>query len=150
MHFRKATAKDIPTIVAMLADDELGSLREDFRTPLPESYNRAFRLIDQDPNQELIAVENEDQRIIGTLQLSFMQYLTYKGGIRAQIEAVRISKDQRGRGLGKQMFEWAIDRAQERGAHLIQLTTDRRRPDAFKFYESLGFKSTHEGMKLQF
>ena len=88
--------------------------------------------------------------IIGTLQLSFIQYLTYRGGIRAQIEAVRIRKDKRGLGIGKIMFEWAINRAKARKAHLLQLTTDKKRPKAIKFYEELGFKQSHEGMKMHF
>ena len=87
---------------------------------------------------------------MGTLQLTFIQYLTYRGGIRAQIEAVRIRKDKRGIGLGKAMFEWAIKRAQERNAHVLQLTTDKRRPKAIKFYEDLGFQSSHIGMKMHF
>jgi len=87
---------------------------------------------------------------MGTLQLSFIQYLTYQGGIRAQIEAVRIRKDKRGEGLGETLFKWAIERAKDRNAHLIQLTTDKKRPEALKFYEKLGFKASHEGMKLHF
>lgn len=149
MTFRKATQTDIPVIVQMLADDALGQTREDFRTPLPDSYVQAFINIDNDPNQELIVVENEQREIIGTLQLSFIQYLTYQGGIRAQIEAVRIHKKYRGEGVGSQFFQWAIDRSKERGAHLVQLTTDKKRPDALRFYEGLGFQATHEGMKLQ-
>jgi GNAT superfamily N-acetyltransferase len=117
---------------------------------LPTEYLVAFEKIDADPNQELIVVENEGAEIIGTLQMSFIQYLTYKGGIRAQIEAVRIRKDQRGLGIGKTMFEWAIQRAKERNAHLLQLTTDKKRPEAIKFYEALGFRASHEGMKIHF
>jgi len=132
----------------MIADDELGKTGEDYRIPLPDYYLKAFENINSDKNQELIVVENDKAEIIGTLQLSFIQYLTYRGGIRAQIEAVRIKKDQRGRGVGKRMFEWVIHRAKERNAHLIQLTTDKERPRAIKFYEDLGFKSTHEGMKM--
>lgn len=147
LNFRKATKPDIPYIVEMLADDELGKKREDFKTPLPSSYLKAFEAINRDGNQELIVVE-ENQEIIGTLQLSFIQYLTYQGGIRAQIEAVRIRKDQRGKGLGEKFFLWAIKRATERQAHVLQLTTDKQRPDAIRFYEKLGFKSSHEGMKL--
>ncbi|MGB5499495.1 MAG: GNAT family N-acetyltransferase [Maribacter sp.] len=150
MKFRKATKNDISAIVAMIADDELGKTREDFRIPLPKAYYSAFENINADNNQELIVVESEESGIIGTLQLSFIQYLTYQGGIRAQIEAVRIRKDQRGKGLGEKMFNWAIDRAKKRGAHLLQLTTDKKRPDALKFYESLGFKASHEGMKMHF
>lgn len=150
MKFRKATQKDIASIVEMLADDPLGSQRENFRIPLPSAYLTAFENIDSDANQELIVVEDEDTTIIGTLQLSFIQYLTYQGGIRAQIEAVRIRKDKRGQGLGRKFFEWAIQRAQEREAHVLQLTSDKKRPDAIKFYEGLGFTPSHEGMKLHF
>ena len=98
----------------------------------------------------MIVIQDSDSSIIGTLQLSFIQYLTYKGGIRAQIEAVRIRKDKRGEGLGETLFKWAIQRAKDRDAHLIQLTTDKKRPEALKFYEMLGFKASHEGMKLHF
>lgn len=150
MKFRKAKESDISKIVEMIADDELGSTRENFKTPLPNEYIRAFKEINSDKNQELIVVENKNSEIIGTLQLSFIQYLTYRGGIRAQIEAVRIRKDKRGLGIGKIMFEWAINKAKERNAHLLQLTTDKKRPKAIKFYEDLGFKASHEGMKLHF
>ena len=150
MHFRKATKDDVPQIVEMIADDELGKTRENYQIPLPAEYLVAFEHIDSDQNQELIVVENEHSEIIGTLQLSFIQYLTYRGGIRSQIEAVRIRKDKRGLGIGKIIFEWAIDRAKKRKAHLIQLTTDKMRPKAIKFYEDLGFKASHEGMKIHF
>ena len=96
MKFRKAKENDILAIVEMISDDELGKKRENFQIPLPNEYIKAFEKINSDENQELIVVENEDLEIIGTLQLSFIQYLTYRGGIRAQIEAVRIRKDKRG------------------------------------------------------
>lgn len=150
LEFRKATEKDIKDIVAMLANDALGNQRENFKFPIPVSYQKAFESIEADPNQELIVIENENDEIVGTLQLSFIQYLTYQGGIRAQIEAVRIRKDQRGKGFGTKMFEWAIARAKSRGAHVLQLTSDKKRPQAINFYESLGFVATHEGMKLHF
>jgi len=148
--FRRATRNDVPFIVAMLADDELGRMRENFQAPLPETYFDAFKKIDADPNQELIVVENETPEIVGTLQLSFIQYLTYQGGVRAQIEAVRIRKEFRGQGFGQKMFEWAIERVKQRKAHVLQLTTDKKRPKAIQFYEGLGFTATHEGMKLHF
>jgi GNAT superfamily N-acetyltransferase len=150
MNFRKATDKDVSTIVGMIADDEFGKKRENFQIPLPSEYLKAFEKINSDENQELIIVENENFEVIGTLQLTFIQYLTYRGGKRAQIEAVRIRKDQRGLGIGKKMFQWAINRAKERNAHLLQLTTDKKRPEAIKFYEDLGFIQSHEGMKLHF
>lgn len=150
MKFREAKREDVNSIVKMLANDQLGNLREDFKSPLPDKYYIAFENIKSDNNQELIVLEDEQKEIIGTLQLSFIQYLTYQGGIRAQIEAVRIRKDQRGKGIGEKMFRWAIERARERGAHLVQLTTDKKRPEALKFYEKLGFNASHEGMKLHF
>ncbi|GAA4269006.1 GNAT family N-acetyltransferase [Hyunsoonleella aestuarii] len=150
MIFREALEPDIVKIVEMIADDELGKQRENFQIPLPKEYIDAFKNISSDENQELIVVENDSAEIVGTLQLTFIQYLTYQGGIRAQIEAVRIRKDQRGLGLGKKMFQWAIERAKEKRAHVLQLTTDKKRRKAIKFYEDLGFVSSHEGMKMHF
>ena len=148
MNIRPAEKKDIPEIVEMLANDALGKLREDFQDPLSESYFNAFEKIDGDPNQELVVLETENGSIVGTLQLSFLQYLTYQGGIRAQIEQVRIHEEYRGKGLGKLLFQWAIDRAKEKKAHVVQLTTDKKRPNALRFYQDLGFVASHEGMKL--
>ncbi|WP_158837470.1 GNAT family N-acetyltransferase [Polaribacter sp. L3A8] len=150
MNFRKATQKDISVIVEMMADDELGKKRENFKNPLPSSYLNAFQKIDADKNQELIVVENENLEVIGTLQITYIQYLSFCGGTRAQIENVFIRNDQRGLGIGKSVFEWAIDRAKEKNVHVVQLTSDKKRPRAIKFYENLGFKATHEGMKLHF
>ncbi|HYI77716.1 MAG TPA: GNAT family N-acetyltransferase [Chryseolinea sp.] len=146
MIFRKATRSDLMEIVGMLANDPLGALREDLQHP--EKYQQAFELIDKDDNQELIVVENEGGEIIGTFQLTFIQYLTHQGGIRAQVESVRVRDDQRGKGIGEQMFQWAIHRAKQKGAHLVQLTSDKKRLDAIRFYERLGFTASHEGMKL--
>tara|TARA_R110002050_G_scaffold184238_1_gene317633 strand:- start:28301 stop:28753 length:453 start_codon:yes stop_codon:yes gene_type:complete len=150
MIFRKATKKDVLAIVEMIANDELGKTRENFQIPLPKEYYTAFENIMGDENQELMVVVNEVGEVIGTLQLSFIQYLTYRGGVRAQIEAVRIRRDQRGTGLGTKMFEWAINREKERNAHILQLTTDKKRPSAIAFYTKLGFKDSHEGMKMHF
>jgi GNAT superfamily N-acetyltransferase len=146
--FRIATKKDVPFIVEMLADDKLGALREKYENPLPQLYYDAFEEINADKNQELVVVEDINQEIIGTLQLSFIPYLTYQGGVRAQIEAVRIRKEQRGKGYGELLFKWAIERVKERDAHVLQLTTDKKRPEAINFYQKLGFKASHEGMKL--
>ena len=150
MKFRKAKKNDISIIVQMIADDELGKKRENFQSSLPKQYLNAFEKIDSDENQELIVVENENSEIIGTFQLSFIQYMNYCGGIRAQIETVMVRKDKRGLGIGKIMFEWAINRAKERNAIMLQLTSDKKRPRAIKFYTDLGFKATHEGMKMHF
>ncbi len=134
----------------MIAGDELGKTRENFQKPLPREYLIAFEKINSDKNQELIMLENENAEANGVLQLSFIQYLTYRVGIRAQIKVVRIRKDLRGIGIGNTMFLWAKSRAKERKAHLLQLTTDKKRLKAIKFYEDLGFKATHEGMKMHF
>lgn len=150
MKIRKAVRDDVTAIVEMIADDPLGMKRENFQIPIPQEYLVAFDRILSDENQELMVMEDENSEVIGTLQLSFIQYLTYRGGVRAQIEAVRIRKDKRGLGIGKMLFEWAISRAKERKAHVLQLTTDKQRPDAIRFYEDLGFNATHEGMKLHF
>ena len=146
--FRDVKKDDIPNVVKMLADDKLGSIRENYKLPLPKSYYDAFQNILQDKNQELIILENFNEEIIGTLQLTFIPYLTYRGGLRAQIEAVRIHKKFRGKGFGKKIFKWAIKRGIDKGAHLVQLTTDKQRPTAVEFYKALGFKDSHIGMKL--
>ena len=147
LEFRPARQADLAVLVNMLADDALGAKRERNTRPLPDSYDRAMAAILADPNNELVVAEAQG-RIIGMLQLTFIPYLTYQGGWRALIEGVRIASEQRGHGYGKQMFAWAIERARERGCHLVQLTTDKARPEAVKFYMSLGFTASHEGMKL--
>jgi GNAT superfamily N-acetyltransferase len=146
--FRRARAEDVPDIVRMLADDPLGATRERHENPLPESYARAFRAIDADPNNELV-VACRGERVVGVLQLTYLPSLTYQGGWRALIEGVRVDSGERSQGLGKALFEWAITRARARGYHLMQLTTDKARPDARRFYEALGFVASHEGMKLR-
>jgi ribosomal protein S18 acetylase RimI-like enzyme len=145
---RRAQQKDLSAIVELMANDELGRLRENFKTPLPEKYLNAFDKINSDQNQELMVMLNDSGDIIGTLQLSFIQYLTYQGGIRAQIEAVRVHENYRNKGIGKKLIQWAIDRAKQKEAHVVQLTTDKKRDAAVQFYEKLGFIASHEGMKL--
>jgi GNAT superfamily N-acetyltransferase len=149
-HIRPARQHDLPNIVALLADDALGKQREDYRVPLPTAYEQAFQRIDTDPNQELVVMVNELDEVLATLQLTFIPYLTYQGGIRAQVEGVRVRSTERGKGLGELMLKWAIDRAKKKGAHVLQLTTDKKRPEALKFYEKLGFQASHEGMKMHF
>ncbi len=145
MHVRAATADDLPAIVALLADDELGRTREDPGDLGP--YRAAFAAIADDPNQELVVLD-DGGRPIGTLQLSLVPSLTHRGGWRAQVEGVRVAADRRGEGLGAVLLRWAIETATAHGCRMVQLTTDRRRPDAHRFYESLGFVATHLGMKL--
>ena len=145
--FRRAARADVTGIVKMLADDPLGAKRETYTTPLPENYYRAFEAIDQDPNNELIVAE-VDGRVIGVLQMTFVPGLTYRGSWRALVEGVRVAAEVRSQGIGRRLFEWAIEHARQRGCRLLQLTSDKARPDAIRFYESLGFVASHEGMKL--
>jgi len=146
--FRRAERDDLPTIVGLLADDPLGSTRERVEDPLPAGYVAAFEAIDADPLNELV-VACLDRRVVGVLQLTFIPGLTYQGGWRALIEAVRVDAGVRSRGIGRALFQWAIDRARQRGCVLVQLTTNKARPDARRFYERLGFVASHEGMKLK-
>jgi GNAT superfamily N-acetyltransferase len=131
----------------MLADDELGSQRERYEEPLPEAYYTAFEQIENEPNHELIVAEH-DGEVIGTLHLMFLPSLSFQGGLRAQVESVRVDEAFQNRGIGSAMMEWTIERAKQRGAHVVQLTTHKTRADAHRFYEKLGFKGSHLGMKL--
>ena len=145
--FRLARRADLPSIVRMLADDDLGSQRERYEDPLLESYYIAFKQIDNDPNHELIVAELNGA-VIGTLHLMFLPSISFQGSLRAQIESVRVDKKFQGRGIGSEMMKWTIKRASERGAHVVQLTTHQSREAAHRFYERLGFKASHLGMKL--
>jgi GNAT superfamily N-acetyltransferase len=146
--FRHAIAQDLPQLVAMLADDDLGAQREDSSQPLNSNYRTAFDAIDRDPNNILVVAEVE-LSIIGMLQLTFIPYLTHIGSWRCLIEGVRIHPDYRGKGLGTTLIEWSIDAARKRQCQIVQLTSDKQRPEALRFYESLGFNATHEGFKLK-
>jgi len=146
MTIRKAKKEDLHNIIQMLANDPLGALREDVRHS--KKYEKAFDIIDTDSNQALMVVEDEKGKLIGTFQLTLIQYLTHQGSIRVQVESVRVSEELRGRGIGEKIFYWIIDYAKEKGAHLLQLTSDKKRPDAIRFYRKLGFVDSHEGFKL--
>lgn len=148
MKFRAAQSSDLISIVKMLADDELGSKREKYSDPLEPSYLEAFDQIERDPNNEIILAVDENEQIQGFLQLTFIPNLTYRGSWRAQIEGVRVLSSKRSEGIGKKLITEAIDRAKQHGCRLVQLTSDKNRTDALRFYESLGFKATHEGFKL--
>jgi len=145
--YRLATEADLIGIIQLLADDELGVTRENFTLPLPAGYTRAFRAIAADKQQELTVVEKGGE-LVATFQLSFLQCLTHLGGLRAQIEGVRVKAAYRGQGIGNKVFQYAIQRATTKGAYVLQLTTDKQRSRAKHFYESLGFVNSHEGMKL--
>jgi GNAT superfamily N-acetyltransferase len=143
--FRDARRTDVPVIVAMLADDILGADRE--TADLDDAYWAAFGQIEAQPGSRLIVAESAGE-VVGTLQLTLLPGLSRRGMLRGQIEAVRIAASFRGQGLGRQMIEWAIEESRRAGCGLVQLTSDKRRADAIRFYESLGFESSHEGLKL--
>lgn len=145
---RRAEHQDLVAIVSLLAADPLGSSRETAKSGEDlEPYRQAFRAIDADPAQLLIVAVGAEE-VVGTLQLSFIPGLARRGALRAQIEAVRVRDDYRSQGLGAGMFEWAIAVARRRGCALVQLTTDKGRGDAHRFYNQLGFVASHEGLKL--
>jgi ribosomal protein S18 acetylase RimI-like enzyme len=145
---RRAARADVPAIVALLAADQLGATRDGGADLEP--YERAFAAIDADPAQLLVVVtEPPSGAILATLQLTVIPGLARRGSVRGQIEAVRVHEDLRGRGLGEALMTWAIDEARARGCTLIQLTSDKRRGDALRFYARLGFTASHEGFKLR-
>jgi len=146
--FRSARIEDLPDLVRMLADDPLGSGREAWSDPVGAGYADAFAAIEEDPDNELVVAVLGDA-VVGMLQLTFIPSLTYQGRWRALIEGVRVASRARSRGVGAAMFEWAIERARARGCVMVQLTTDRQRDDALRFYERLGFVASHHGMKLR-
>ena len=144
VEFGPAAADDVSAIVGLLTDDELGQTRESADLG---PYTRAFDQIDADPNHELV-VGRFGGRVVCCAQLTVLPCMTHGGTKRAQIEGVRVDSNMRGRGIGYVMMWWIIERAKERGCGLVQLTTDRRRADAERFYEKHGFTTTHHGMKL--
>ncbi|MFF0890170.1 GNAT family N-acetyltransferase [Streptomyces sp. NPDC003456] len=146
LEIRPVVADDVPAIVAMLADDPLGAQRESPDDLAP--YLEALERLRSDPNQHVVVAVREN-RIVGTLQLTIIPGLSRRGATRSIIEGVRIHADERGSGLGTQLIEWAIDTSREQGCQLVQLTSDKTRLDAHRFYERLGFEASHTGFKLQ-
>lgn len=170
---RRAERADLRALVGLLRDDVLGTAREQADDDL-SPYERAFDLITADPNQLLVSVEENgaasvdraaaaggaaevlpvaadeptELPIVGTLQLSLIPGLSRAGSTRLQIEAVRIGEQAQGIGLGSAVFAWAHERGRAAGARLAQLTTDKSRADAQRFYARLGYESSHEGLKL--
>ena len=145
--FRVARRADLEAVVRLLADDMLGQEREAFALPLPASYLRAFEAIEQDPNNEVL-VASRGTEIVATLQVTYTPSLSYQGSWRATVESVRTARALRGTGIGTAFMHWTIERARSRGCRLLQLSTNKSRSDAKRFYERLGFRASHEGMKL--
>jgi len=147
MEFKTAAIHHLPQIVQLLADDELGAARERFEDPLPQAYLDAFDQIErQAGNCIIVSLENDE--VIGCVQLTIIPGLARLGMTRGQIEGVRVARGHRGKGIGEALFRYAIDQAAASGCEMIQLTTDKSRKDAHRFYERLGFVASHDGMKL--
>lgn len=145
---RRAMLEDLPSIVALLANDTLGASREDSTLPLRKTYTDAFNVICSDPNQ-FLAVAVSENIIVGTLQLTYLPNISLRGAWRAQIEAVRVHEAKRNSGLGRYLFEWAIQQARMRGCVMVQLTCDVTRKEAHHFYSALGFEPSHTGFKMK-
>ncbi len=148
LKIRQSTLADLPSIVRLIAEDDIVGWREHLVDPLPACYVETFSAIEDDPNNELIVAEM-DGAIVGTLQITYIPHIINRGGRRALIEALIVSSTARGNGIGTAMMNWAIDRARERGCCIVQLTSNKQRPQAHRFYERLGFRSHHEGFKLE-
>lgn len=139
-----ARREDLPALVALIRDDPISAARErDDLVP----YVAAFERIDADPAHLLVAARDERDEVVGTMQLTLMPSLARGGALRLQIEAVHVAGSQQGAGLGSAMLRWAEDYGRSRGARLAQLTSDKRRTGAHRFYERLGYTASHEGMK---
>ena len=144
---RKARIADLPSLIELLLEDELGASRESKSAGVHENYIKAFHKIDSDSNQYLMVVENGDE-VIGTCHLTIMPSLTFIGSTRMQIEAVRVAGNCRGQKIGNWMMTQAIGYAKEHDVSIVQLTTNKNRSKAKNFYEKLGFQPSHEGMKM--
>ena len=147
---RRTRRDDVPAIVAMLADDHLGSARERLADPLPASYFDAFETVDRDPNFRLVVAETAAGRVVGCLQLCILPGLSSQGASRGLIEDVRVASDWRSRGIGERLVQWAVDEAKARGCKLVELLTHQSRIDAQRFYKRLGFTASHVGMTVRF
>ena len=147
---RRARRDDVGVIVAMLADDPLGSGRERLEDPLPASYFRAFEVLEHASHIQLVVAEDEDGAVIGCLQLCILPGLSSQGSWRALIEDVRVATHCRSRGIGEQLVQWAIAQARGKGCKLVELLTHHTRVDAQRFCQRLGFQPSHVGMTLRF
>jgi ribosomal protein S18 acetylase RimI-like enzyme len=147
---RRARRDDVGIIVAMLADDPLGSARERIEQPLPASYFRAFEALENDPNIQLVVAEEKDGAVVGCLQLCILPGLSSQGASRGLLEDVRVAAHCRSRGIGESLVQWAVTEARGRGCKLVELLTHHTRVDAQRFYKRLGFQPSHVGMTLRF
>ncbi len=147
---RLARRDDVPAIIAMLADDHLGRARERLEDPLPQSYYRAFEVVESNSNLTLVVAEDETGRVVGCLQLAVLPGLSSQGASRGLLEDVRVATDCRSRGIGEKLVQWAVAEARAKGCGLVELLTHQSRVDAQRFYKRLGFTASHVGMTVRF
>ncbi len=148
LQFRKAQLQDLRAILELLNDGKMGNVLERIEDPIPRLYTDAFALLDGDPNQ-LLLVGEMGGRVVASLQLTFIPAIAHRAAWRAQVEAVRVARDSRGQRIGEAMMRHVIALARKRGCAVVQLTTNKARDVAQRFYRRLGFTASHEGMKLR-
>lgn len=147
LRMRDAERQDIPEVIRLLAHDDLGKARENDGGEDDTAYRTAFDEIERDPKNRLI-VADLDGQVVGCMQITTIPHMTFRGGTRLQIEGVRVDHDFRSQDVGGEMMRWAIGLGREAGCHLIQLTTNKTRKEAQRFYEKVGFKPSHIGYKF--
>jgi GNAT superfamily N-acetyltransferase len=147
LSFRNARPDDLPFIIALIVEDSVIQTGDEPADAGHADYTDALAAIDADPNEEMIVVENDGERI-GCFQLSYLPGLMRRGMWRGQIEVVHVGDAWQNRGFGTEMMRWAVERCRQRGCGLVQLTSNKKRPDAHRFYERLGFSKSHEGFKI--
>jgi len=147
--YRHATPQDLPFIVGLIVEDAVVATNDSVADANHADYAAALAAIDADPNQEMFVVEDAGKPI-GCFQLSYLPGLMRRGMWRGMIEVVHVSESERNRGYGSQMMRWALERCRERGCGMVQLTSNKKRTDAHRFYERLGFSRSHEGFKYYF
>lgn len=148
LNIRRARVEDVERVVRLAnAGGPEGKPREQLPDILPTYYFDTFRKIDADPTNALMVAEY-DGEVVGTFHLTYICYLAGKGREDILVEAVHVAEAMRNRGIGAQMMKWVIDQAKARNCRRIELTTNKARHDAHRFYQRLGFTASHEGMKL--
>jgi GNAT superfamily N-acetyltransferase len=147
LSFRPATAADLPFLVDLIVEDNVVATSDDAAAATGPDYTAALAAIDADPNQEMLVVELEGERV-GCFQLTYIPGLMRRGMWRGLVEMVHVTPAHRNKGLGGRMMKWAIERCRERGCGMVQLTSNKKRLDAHRFYRRLGFEQSHEGFKL--
>ena len=144
---RRATEADLPRIVELLSQLSLDDDRDSPAEPLPESYRAAFSQIEADPRQQLLAVE-AGGRVMATATLDIVPNLSYRGRPWAFVESIVVDPTARRKGYGEALLRYAIEEARRAGCYKVSLTSNKRRVEAHRFYQKMGFAATHEGFRF--